>query len=371
MSSMLEWDLVGDVADHFGACVSQASDKLLELGGLAPGKTVIELGCGAGSLSRRAAERVQGNGGWVIGIDASPGMIEAAKQQVTGLANLEFYVHDAAVLGFPDASCDVMFARFALPFLAQPAAVFARSLAVLRPGGRIAIMGIGAADHNEFFTQLADVVGGPLQWSLELGDSKKLADVLADAGFENVRTRSVRALVTVENPHTYWSCVRGMFGIAHPQVPPALAARVQPGARLSLELVFALGTKHDPRGQASRPVRNRADMVALARRSIRELTPYEVKRKIKGEPITILDIREPHECRTRLKDSVNIPRGDLEVQVRDVVADPRAFILIYCGGGGDSAIAARQLQELGYENVWNLYGGLTAWVKDGMPVETT
>jgi rhodanese-related sulfurtransferase/SAM-dependent methyltransferase len=370
MQPMLDWDRVSDVADHFGACVVQASDKLLELGGLTPGKTVIDLGCGAGSLSRRAAERVHGNGGWVIGIDTSPGMIEAAKQGTPG-AHLEFYVHDAGVLGFPDDSCDVMFSRFALPFLAQPSAVLARSLAVLKPGGRFAVMGIGGAVHNEFFTGLGELIGEPLQRSLDHGDGKRLVALLTGAGFENVRMRSVRALVTVEQPQSYWDCVRGMFGIAHPQMPPALAARVPPGTRLSLELVFALGAKHDPRAAANRSVRGRADMVALARRSIRELTPYEVKRKIKGEPMTILDIREPHECRTRLKGSINIPRGELEIRVRDVVPDPRAFILIYCPGGGDSAIAARQLQELGYENVWNLYGGLAAWVKDGMPVETT
>jgi ubiquinone/menaquinone biosynthesis C-methylase UbiE/rhodanese-related sulfurtransferase len=366
---VLDWDRVSDVADHFAACVVQASDKLLELGGLMPGKTVIDLACGAGSLCRTAAERVQGNGGWVIGLDTSPRMVDVAKQQTPGVTHLEFYVHDAAVLGFPDGSCDVVFARFALPFLAQPAAVLARSLSVLKPGGRLAVMGIGGAIHNEFFTALGDLVGEPLQRSLAYGDSKKLGALLADTGFENVRTRSVRALVTVEQPQTYWSCIRGMFGIGPAEMPAAVAARVQPGARLSLELVYALGTKHDPGAPATVAVRGKPDMVAIARRSIRELTPYEVKRKIKDEQIVILDIRESTETQTRVKNSINIPRGELEKHVRGVVPDPKTFILTYCGVGGDSAMAARQLQELGYENVWNLYGGLKAWIADGMPVD--
>src|SRR5262249_39124919 len=152
MLSSLAWDSVSDVGDHFATCVWQASAKFLELGGLSPGKVVIDLACGTGSLVRRAAERVQGNGGYAIGIDTSARLVEAAPQTLGGTDNLVFYVHAAAVLGFPDASCDAMFCRFALPLPAQPAAVLARALAVLKPGGRFAVMGIGGAAHNEFFT---------------------------------------------------------------------------------------------------------------------------------------------------------------------------------------------------------------------------
>lgn len=369
MPATLEWDSVSDVADHFASCVAQASAKFLELGALTPGKIVVDLACGTGSLSRAVAQRVQGNGGQVIGIDASPRMVEAAGREAAGHDNLKFYVHDAATLGFPDGSCDVIFCRFALPVFADPPAVVARSLAVLKPGGRFAVMGIGGASHNEFFSGLGDLGGEPLRRSVDHGDTRKLATLLGDAGFEGVKTRSVRALVTVDDPETYWGCIRGVFGIAQPQMPAALAARVQRGARLSLELVFALGTKHDPGAPATQSVRNMDDMVAVARRSIRELTPYEVKRKVKGEQVVIVDVRDPDGRKSWIKNAVNIPRGELERQVRDVVQDPRAFILTYCGIGKDSILAARALQDLGYENVWNLYGGLSAWLKDGMPVE--
>jgi rhodanese-related sulfurtransferase/SAM-dependent methyltransferase len=369
MQPTLEWDSVSDVVDHFASCVAQASAKFLELGGLTPGNVVVDLACGTGSLGRQAADRVQGKGGRVIGVDASPRMVEAARQQATGADNLEFVVHDAAALPLPEGSCDIIFCRFALPLFADPPAVLARSLAVLRPGGRFAVMGIGGASHNEFFSGLGDVVGEPLQRSLDHGDSKKLAALLGDAGFESVKTRSIRALVTVEEPQSYWGCIRGVFGIAQPQMPPATAAQVRPGARLSLELVFALGSKHDPGAPAIHSVRSMDDMVAVARRSIRELTPHEVKRKLKGEQVVILDIREPDGQKNRIKNAVNIPRGELETRVGDVVKDPRTFILTYCGIGKDSVLAARQLQDLGYENVWNIYGGLSAWLKDGMPVE--
>jgi ubiquinone/menaquinone biosynthesis C-methylase UbiE/rhodanese-related sulfurtransferase len=369
MLTKLAWDSVTDVGDHFASCVWQASAKFLELGGLAPGKIVIDLACGTGSLARQAAERVQGNGGRVIGIDASARMVEAAREQAAGAGNLEFLVHDASVLPLPDDSCDVIFCRFALPLLADPPLALARSLAVLSPGGRFAVMGIGGASHNEFFTLLHDVVGEPLQQSLMYGETQKLATLLEDAGFEGVKARSIRALITVEDPQSYWSCVRGVFGIAQPQMPPEIAQRVRPGLRLALELVFALGTKHDPNARAMQRVRSMDDMVAAARRSIRELSPYEVKRKLKGEQVVILDVREPDARETRLKNAVNIPRGELEKHVVEVVKDPRALILTYCDTGRQGALAARQLQDLGYENVWNLYGGITAWLADGMPVE--
>lgn len=369
MLSNLEWDRVTDVADHFASCVWQASAKFLELGGLTPGKVALDLACGTGSLARRAAERVQGHGGRAIGLDASARMVEVARSQAAGAGNLELVVGDASALPLPDASCDVIYCRFALPLLADPSSAVARSLAVLRPGGRFAVMGIGGASHNDFFTMPGDLVGEPLQRSLRYGEPRKLATLLEDAGFESVKTRTIRALITVEDPRSYWSCIRGMFGIAQPELPPELAQRVPPGQRLSLELVLALGTRRDPGARTTQRVRNLDDMVAASRRSIRELSPYEVKRKLKGEQVVFLDVREPDAREARIKGAVNIPRGELEQRVGEVVQDPRALILTYCDQGRYGALAARQLQDLGYENVWNLYGGMTAWLADGMPVE--
>jgi phage shock protein E len=369
MQATLEWDSVTDVGDHFARCVWQASTKLVELGSLAPGKVVVDLACGTGSLARGAVERVRGHGGRVIGIDASARMIEAARQQAAGVGDVELLVGDAAALPLPEASCDVIYCRFALPLLAEPSSDLARSLAVLKPGGRFAVMGIGGESHNDFFTGLRDVVGEPLQRSLTYGEPRKLATLLEDAGFESVKTRTVRALITVEDPQAYWSCIRGMFGIAQAQLPPEIAQRVQPGQRLSLELVFGLGSKRAPNARATQRVRGLDDMVAAARRSIRELSPYEVKRKLKGEQVVFLDVREPDAREARIKGAINIPRGELELRVGEVVKDPRALILTYCDQGRHGALAARQLQDLGYENVWNLYGGMTAWLADGMPIE--
>jgi len=369
MDSNPEWDSVTEVADCFARCVWQASAKFLELGGLAPGKIVLDLACGTGGLARQAAERVRGSGGRAIGIDASARMIEAARLAAAGADNLELAVHDAQVLPLPDGSCDVIFCRFALPLFADPAAALARSLAVLKPGGRFAVMGIGGASHNELFTLLGDVAGAPLERSLRLGDPQQLTALLEDAGFEGTKTRAIRALVTVEDPQAYWACIRGMFGIARAEPPPEIARRVQPGQRLALELLFALATRRDPGARATQPVRGMDEMVAAARRSIRELSPYEVKRKLKGEQVVYLDVREPDAREARLKGSVNIPRGELELRIGQLVTDPRALVLTYCDTGRHGALAARALQDLGYENVWNLYGGLAAWLADGMPVE--
>jgi ubiquinone/menaquinone biosynthesis C-methylase UbiE/rhodanese-related sulfurtransferase len=369
MPANFEWDSVTDIGDAFARSVWQASSKFLELGGLAPGKIVVDLACGVGDLGRQIAPRVQGQGGRVIGVDRSPRMIEAARHAAAGVDSLELVVEDAADLSLADGSCDVVFCRFALPVFAEPTRVLARSLTVLKPGGRFAVMGIGGGSHNELFSLLGDVLGEPVQRAIAYGETGKLAGMLEDAGFEAVKTRSIRALITVEDPRAYWSCVRGMFGIADSEIPPEIASRVPPGKRLSLELVFALATKHDPGARAAQHVRSLADMVAAARRSIRELSPYEVKRKLKGEQVIMIDVREPEAREERIKNAVNVPRGELERLIGNVVNDPRALILTYCGNGQHGALAARQLQEVGYENVWNLYGGITAWLADGMPVE--
>lgn len=369
MQATLEWDKAAEVGGHFGRCVWQASAKFVELGGLVPGKVAVDLACGTGGLARAAAERVRGRGGRAIGIDASAGMIEAARRETAGAEDLELLVGDAAALPLPDASADVIYCRFALPLLADPSAALARSLAVLKPGGRFAVMGIGGASHNQFFTGLGDVIAEPLARSLAYGDPRQLAMMLESAGFEGVKTRTIRALITVVDPRAYWACIRGLFGIAQAELPPEIARTVAPGQRLSLELVLALGAKRDPSARTAQRVRGLDDMVAAARRSIRELSPHEVKRKLKGEQVVYLDVREVDARETRIKGAINIARGELELRIGEAVKDPRALVLVYCDQGRYGALAARQLQDLGYENVWNLYGGIAAWLADGMPVE--
>lgn len=68
---------------------------------------------------------------------------------------------------------------------------------------------------------------------------------------------------------------------------------------------------------------------------------------------TIIDVREPSECeeKGKLKQSINIPRGLLEMKISELCPDGDRPILLHCGAGGRASLAARSLQEMGYNNV--------------------
>jgi len=121
-------------------------DRLAELAQLAPGESVLDVGCGTGSLALAAKRRV-GDTGTVSGVDASPDMIALATRKATRAgAAVTFRSGTAERLPFPDASFDVVMATLMLHHL--PASIrrdFAReALRVLEPGGRILLVDFSA-----------------------------------------------------------------------------------------------------------------------------------------------------------------------------------------------------------------------------------
>jgi molybdopterin/thiamine biosynthesis adenylyltransferase/rhodanese-related sulfurtransferase len=104
-----------------------------------------------------------------------------------------------------------------------------------------------------------------------------------------------------------------------------------------------------------------------ARRAIPEVTVEEVKTRMeRGENWVLLDVREREEYREgHLDGAVALPRGFLEMRVEEAVPDKSAPVIAYCAGGVRSLIAARTLQEMGYENVVSMSGGYTAWKNAG------
>ena len=116
------------VANHFS------------LGRLDPGRTVLDLGCGAGTDLLIAAQMV-GPGGRAIGIDMTAAMLDRARAsaQEMGLANVE--VHESLVETLPvdDASVDVVISNGVIDLIVDKEAVFDEIDRVLRPGGRLQI----------------------------------------------------------------------------------------------------------------------------------------------------------------------------------------------------------------------------------------
>jgi rhodanese-related sulfurtransferase len=123
-----------------------------------------------------------------------------------------------------------------------------------------------------------------------------------------------------------------------------------------------------------------ADLVREALAHVREIRPEEVRRLL-DEPdcggFAILDVREADEFEAgHLPGARHYPRGFLEVKAdlehpkRDPwLADRRRKLVLYCGGGHRSALAARALQQMGFEDVASMAEGWSGWTKRGYPSE--
>ncbi|XQE65134.1 rhodanese-like domain-containing protein [Pseudomonas sp. P3C3] len=102
---------------------------------------------------------------------------------------------------------------------------------------------------------------------------------------------------------------------------------------------------------------------AEARTRIQQLTPEEARQKI-AQGGLLLDVRSSAEyAENHIEGAHNLPAEELARQIADLQPDKRAPILCYCRGGNRGALAADELQRLGYVNVASIKGGLTAFLK--------
>jgi rhodanese-related sulfurtransferase len=108
-----------------------------------------------------------------------------------------------------------------------------------------------------------------------------------------------------------------------------------------------------------------------AKSRVSECTIADVKaRQDRGESFQLVDVREDHEWEAcRIAGACHIGRGVLERDVERLIPDKAAPIVLYCGGGFRSALAADNLQKMGYTNVISMDGGFRAWTEAGFPVQ--
>ncbi|MCI0381171.1 MAG: sulfurtransferase [Gemmataceae bacterium] len=113
-------------------------------------------------------------------------------------------------------------------------------------------------------------------------------------------------------------------------------------------------------------------IVTDAKKRIRETTVDEVKGKMeRGEKFVLIDVREESEfARDHLPGAVHLGRGVLERDIEARVPDTAAPLVLYCGGGYRSALAADNLQKMGYINVMSMDGGIRGWREKGYPLST-
>ena len=80
----------------------------------------------------------------------------------------------------------------------------------------------------------------------------------------------------------------------------------------------------------------------------------------------LIDVRtEGENLAGHIKNSIWIPRGFMEFRIQKITDDPDSEIIVYCKGGGRSALAAYTLMQMGFRNVFNLDGGIREWVRAG------
>jgi rhodanese-related sulfurtransferase len=112
-------------------------------------------------------------------------------------------------------------------------------------------------------------------------------------------------------------------------------------------------------------------LVTDAKSRIKECTVHDVKQLLeRREPFVLIDVREESEYAAgHAAGAIHIGKGVIERDIEAKVPDPATRLVLYCGGGFRSALAADALQKMGYTNVLSMDGGWSAWVQAGLPTE--
>lgn len=107
-----------------------------------------------------------------------------------------------------------------------------------------------------------------------------------------------------------------------------------------------------------------------ARARIRECTVAEMKEKLDGgQNWHLVDVREESEWQQgRLPKAIHLCKGIIERDIEETIPDTDAEIILYCGGGYRSALAADNLRKMGYGKVISMDGGFKGWKAAGYPV---
>ena len=113
-------------------------------------------------------------------------------------------------------------------------------------------------------------------------------------------------------------------------------------------------------------------LVDAARRRVKECSIAEAKARLdRGEVSHFFDVREDHEfAKDHAKGATHVSKGVIERDIEGLVPDKDASIVLYCGGGYRSALAADALAQMGYTNVTSMDGGIKAWRQAGYPMES-
>ena len=108
-----------------------------------------------------------------------------------------------------------------------------------------------------------------------------------------------------------------------------------------------------------------------AKTRIEECTVADVQQRLaKGDKFVLIDVREESEwANGHAAGAVHLSKGVIERDAERAIPDKATPLVLYCGGGFRSALAADNLQKMGYTNVISMDGGWRAWTQAGLPVQ--
>src|SRR5262245_11858001 len=114
-------------------------------------------------------------------------------------------------------------------------------------------------------------------------------------------------------------------------------------------------------------------LVNDAKTRIREVSVSETQERLRqNSDAQLIDVREDNEWNSaHAAGAIHLGKGIIERDIETTVPDKNAELILYCGGGYRSALAADTLQQMGYTNVFSMAGGWKAWKEAGGEIETT
>ncbi len=116
------------------------------------------------------------------------------------------------------------------------------------------------------------------------------------------------------------------------------------------------------------------EMVLAAHARLDNITPAQAQAELASGAAVLLDVREPVEWEQHIEGAIQVPRGLLEFAAdpasprHRMELDPGRRVIVCCRSGARAVLAGATLQDLGYQDVANLDGGLAAWKAAGLPL---
>jgi len=123
----------------------------------------------------------------------------------------------------------------------------------------------------------------------------------------------------------------------------------------------------------TKPIVHPAGFIALcdsAKKRVREVSTDKVKTMLdKKDSFYLIDVRDKDEFeKGHIEQAVFLSKGWVEAKIHHITENKDATLVLYCGGGNRSILAADNLKKMGYQNTLSMTGGIKKWIKENKPI---